>query len=109
MEGRIMKNGMVVGVLCLATGCGVQDSLDTSRLAATASPIKIDASCPAPTRKDNGGHCVLDDDLEISAPLELGSSTKLNCKGHRLRPIAAGQDGPAGAGYTPSVPEVAVL
>jgi hypothetical protein len=101
--------GMVLGLLWVAAGCRAEDAPGTARLAETVdSTIKLDASCPPPTR-DQGGHCVLDADAYISAPLELASSTKLNCKGHRILPVAAGIDGPFGGGYSPSVPEVAVV
>jgi hypothetical protein len=66
-----------------------------------AQTRKLDASCPPPTQRDNGGNCVLDRDWTISETLELGSFAKLNCKGHKIFRSGIDQDGH-------SVPEVAI-
>jgi hypothetical protein len=96
--------------LLLVAGCGGSSMFGTLQQAATeagADTCSVSARCPVPMCEDNGGHCALLEDATIDAPLELGSFTKLNCKGHRLLPQAAGVDGPIGV-YAPSVPEVAV-
>jgi hypothetical protein len=67
---------------------------------------RIDPACPAPTRTDKGGKCVLDADVELDSAIDLASFTTLNCKGHVLRPKLVGVSVPA---YAPSVPEVAIL
>ena len=65
------------------------------------------SSCPPGTWEDRAG-CVLDADLVISEPIELGSFTTLNCRGRRIRPVSAGT-GTTEANYLPSVPEVAII
>ncbi|MCC6622382.1 MAG: right-handed parallel beta-helix repeat-containing protein [Deltaproteobacteria bacterium] len=64
--------------------------------------------CPPPTVRDRAGHCTLTRDEVLSGVLRLSSFTRLDCRGHRLLPLAAGLDG-AQAIATPSVPEVAIL
>src|SRR5689334_12971836 len=110
-----MSNRMATCLFLLAA-CSSGSTLDTSGEARTdpssvssvtaliAQTHKNDATCPGNTPPGKGGHCVLDEDLTLDAPLELGSFTKLNCKGHRLLPREAGKDGlPVPGGYAPSV------
>jgi hypothetical protein len=61
--------------------------------------------CPFPT-VSSGGHCLLQNDVTLSATLNLGSFTHLNCQGHAMTPFAVG----TGTGNTQrSQPEVAIL
>jgi hypothetical protein len=90
-----------------ASSCLLPSGPSTSITAVIAKTHRINATCPPPTRLHNGGDCVLDEDLTLVEPLELESSTKLNCRGHKLEPVAVGIDGPAGT-YRPSIPEVAI-
>jgi Periplasmic copper-binding protein (NosD) len=47
------------------------------------------STCPAGTRAQ-ADSCVLDSDLVLDAPLVLESLATLNCRGHRLLPLAPG-------------------
>src|SRR5437867_2986566 len=67
--------------------------------------------CPAPS-VSKGGQCVLEGDAVLTDTLHLPSSTKLNCKGHRLVPAAAGVlDDPRTIQneFQPSQPELAIM
>ena len=72
---------------------------------------KPDPACPAPTVAE-GGQCVLRGDAVLAETLRLPSDTKLNCKGHLLRPAATGMiDNPRTIvnEFQPSRPELAIL
>lgn len=68
-------------------------------------------TCPTPTVAE-GGQCVLSADAVLTQTLRLPSGTKLNCKGHRLMPAAAGTlDDPRTVAneFQPSQPELAII
>lgn len=64
------------------------------------------SSCPDGTRA-TAAACVLDEDRVLSATIELPSFTTLDCRGHRILPIAVGT-GTTQASYVPSVPTLAI-
>jgi parallel beta-helix repeat protein len=72
---------------------------------------KLDPSCPPPTL-ERGNQCVLQEDVVLEETLVLASDTKLNCRGHKLTPAAAGVlDEPRTSEneFQPSKPELAIL
>jgi Right handed beta helix region len=84
--------------------CPSPESEHTSITAVIANLLKLDPSCPAPT-KSQGSQCVLNGDVILDATLDVTSGTHLNCKGHRLSPTTPGVP----LLGTPSEPEVAIL
>jgi hypothetical protein len=84
--------------------CPSPESDHAAITAVIANLLKLDPSCPAPT-KSQGSQCVLNGDVILDATLDVMSGTHLNCKGHKLSPTTPGVPSPG----TPSEPEVAIL
>lgn len=70
-------------------------------------PLNVNLSCPPGTRATSGGACVLDADVVLSNTLELPAYTTLDCRGHRILPIALGS-GTTQESYVPSMPPLAI-
>src|SRR5262245_62155296 len=65
--------------------CPSCDSDLTPRNAKVARSRKLDRTCPSPTIK-KGSMCVLGNDVTLDDPLQIDSSTHLNCQGFAIRP-----------------------
>src|SRR5262245_47931039 len=72
---------------------------------ASASTIKIDPDCPAPTVA-LGDRCLLVEDVVLASTLELERETRLDCQGHTITPRIRGVPGDVS---TRSTPEVAIF
>jgi hypothetical protein len=91
----------MVSTLLILFAAAVFPAADTAR--ELASPA---VACPPPT-KSQGGQCMLNGDVTLSKTLRLTSNTKLNCKGHKLRPTTIPT---TGSDLTKrSAPEVAIF
>src|SRR5262249_44620123 len=91
-------------LLACACSSAAQDPATTT----AAARVHPDTACPPGTVAGGNGICSLDGDLQLTHTMRLGPSTRLNCKGHVLRPAVPGVDG-VQAQWRPSSPEVAIF
>src|SRR5262245_43975935 len=100
----IVRSLALGSILFMISSCA-----SAARDTAPTSVPPLPSTCPAPTVPDGPGRCKLEKDVELTSTLRLGSSTRLNCKGHSIVPSALGVDSPDETVFKPSQPEVAIL